>query len=80
MFESRPTPRITDHGQPHLLRNPFSDVGLDGLRTLERPRSTLFQDPGDGMGDVDFELALFEVPRLSPRGDPADMTIGLCDY
>ena len=42
----------------YLLRKLFSENEFDGLRTLDRPLSTLFQDPGDGIGDVDFVLLL----------------------
>jgi hypothetical protein len=65
----------------YLLRRLFSENVFDGLRTRERPLSTLFHDPGDGMGDVDFE-SLFELVRLSWPCDPLDMaarkqTLGL---
>lgn len=48
----------------YLFRNPLSEVGLDGLRTLERPRSTFVQDPGDGTGDDDLAGSLFS--ELAP--------------
>jgi hypothetical protein len=59
----------------YLLRKLFSEYGFDGLRTRERPLSTLFHDPGDGIEDDDFVsvLELFELARLSLRGEPFDM-------
>lgn len=58
--------------QSHLLRKLFSENEFDGLRTRERPLSTLFHDPGDGMGDVDFE-SLVELVQRARGGDPFDM-------